>query len=279
MLQECDCPLCSVPEIDDIFMGSFLSGVCPCPVVAPSNPSFSRTEDRLLTSPALAPCLMENRSRLRPGRGEPSMPGAAPERCHRWQVAQALSHAVARLRAGRPRTHDDERVAAGHQHRAPGWRHPLERWPSKAASSTVQRDCSPSNPTERCSPTPFFVEKVRDIVGLYRPTTPSCHEGPGARMLPMLGYGLRPWHHHPVRRPDIATGSGHRPAKRHRQGVSRLAPHRRQPFDVHLIATTPPTRGQSLARNTTTTRPTPRSIGMPSGTPDRTSISVHPRPS
>ena len=80
-------------------MGGFLSGVCPCPVVAPSNPSFSRTARKISSSasPTLAPCLMEwcgVRKAFSPApraRRAPRSPGACVDR---RRTLTSHSHAI-----------------------------------------------------------------------------------------------------------------------------------------------------------------------------------------
>ena len=199
------------------------------------------------------------------------------------------------LRAGRPRTHDDERVAevinTALQTKPPDgathWSVRAMAEQSGVSKSTVQRWFSlfaiqPHR--QRCfklSNDPFFVEKVRDIVGLY--LNPPDHAvvlcvdektqvqalNRTQPMLPMgLGYVEGVTHDY-VRHGtttlfaalDIATGQVITQCKKRHRHQEFLAFLRHidanlpEPFDVHLIAdnyaTPQAPEGQSLARKAT----------------------------
>ena len=199
------------------------------------------------------------------------------------------------LRAGRPRTHDDERVAevinTALQTRPPDgathWSVRAMAEQSGVSKSTVQRWFSlfaiqPHRQRYfKLSNDPFFVEKVRDIVGLY--LNPPDHAvvlcvdektqvqalNRTQPMLPMgLGYVEGVTHDY-VRHGtttlfaalDMRHRTGHRPVQEAPSppGVSRLpAPHRRQrprtlrrsPHRRQLRHPQAP-EGQSLARKAT----------------------------
>ena len=138
-----------------------------------------------------------NRSRLRPGRGERlDRPAHAPERCHRWQVAEALSACKGSrgctmncARAGpEPMTMNGSPRSSTPRSRP---NHPMAPpigacapWPSKAASPRAPCNagsvCSPSNPTASAtssSPTTPSSSRRCAISSASistRPTTPSC---------------------------------------------------------------------------------------------------------
>ena len=181
-----------------MFMGSSLSGACPCPVVAPWNPSFSRTTRNPNSSVILS--LANSRSLphglvrraqivLACARGEANASiarrmGLSNVTVGKWRKRyrmQGIEGLHDELRPGRPRTHDDERVAevinTALQTKPPDgsthWSVRTMAAHTGVSKSTVQRWFSlfavqPHRQRHfKLSNDPFFVEKVRDIIGLY----------------------------------------------------------------------------------------------------------------
>ena len=109
--------------------------------------------------------------------------GASPQAVGKWRrrfLESGLSGLHDELRPGRPRTYDDDKVAAlinrALQDKPPGSTHWSARTLGQAegvSRSTVQRwlqlfAVKPHlTKTFKLSSDPFFIEKVRDIVGLY----------------------------------------------------------------------------------------------------------------